>query len=58
MQAKADQGETIEIQFDGVTRYVFKLALPVAVEPLSQLLARATRGIDLYRDKQTMRRAC
>ena len=56
MRAQADAGETVEIEADGAPRYVFKLSRPAAREPLSRLLARATKGLVLRRDKRPMRR--
>jgi len=56
MRAQADAGETVEIESDGAPRYIFKLMRPAAQEPLSRLLARATHGLELRRDKQPMRR--
>lgn len=56
MRARADAGEAVEIEADGAPRYIFKLSKPAAREPLSRLLARATRGLGLRRDKRPMRR--
>jgi len=56
IRAQADAGETVEIESDGAPRYIFKLMRPAAHEPLSRLLARATHGLELRRDKQPMRR--
>jgi hypothetical protein len=56
LRAQADAGETVEIEADGAPRYVFKLLRPVKREPLSHLLARATTGLELRRDKRPMRR--
>ncbi len=55
MRAQADAGETVEIESGGAPRYIFKLSRPVAREPLSRLLARATSGLELRRDKRPMR---
>ena len=55
MRAQADAGETVEIETGGGPRYVFKLSRPADREPLSQLLARATSGLELRRDKRPMR---
>ena len=57
IRAQADAGQTVEIESDGAPRYVFKLLQPAAREPLSRLLARATNGLELRRDKRPMRRA-
>ena len=57
IRAQADAGETVEIEMDGAPRYVFKLLRTAAREPLSRLLARATDGLELRRDKRPMRRA-
>jgi len=56
MRAQADAGETVEIEAGGVRRYVFKLIQPAEREPLSRLLARATRDLEVRRDKRPMRR--
>jgi hypothetical protein len=55
MRAQADAGETVEIEADGAPRYIFKLTRPAAREPLSLLLAQATSGLDVRRDKRPMR---
>lgn len=55
MRAQADAGETVEIETGGAPRYVFKLSRPADRELLSQLLARATSGLELRRDKRPMR---
>jgi hypothetical protein len=55
MRAQADAGETVEIETGGGRHYVFKLSRPADREPLSQLLARATSGLELRRDKRPMR---
>ena len=52
MRAQADAGETVQIESGGVPRYIFKLSRPAAREPLSRLLARATNGLELRRDKR------
>lgn len=57
IRAKADAGETVEIESEGVPRYIFKLSRPSEREPLSRLLARTTSGLDLRREKRPMRRA-
>ena len=57
IRAQADAGETVEIEADGAPRYIFKLLRPAAREPLSRLLARATTGLELQRDKRPMRRS-
>lgn len=58
VRAQADAGETVEIVgSSGVARYVFKLVKPAAREPLSRLLARATKDLQTRRDKRPMRRA-
>lgn len=57
IRAQADAGETVEIEAGGVARYVFKLLRPAEREPLSRLLARATRDLEVRRDKRPMRRA-
>ncbi|HAB19693.1 MAG TPA: hypothetical protein PLX89_09330 [Verrucomicrobiota bacterium] len=57
IRAQADAGEIVEIESEGAPRYVFKLLRPAAPEPLSRLLARATHGLELRRDKRPMRRA-
>ena len=51
------EGETVEIESGGTPRYIFKLSQATAREPLSRLLARATSGLDLRRDKRPMRGA-
>ncbi|MBI4025321.1 MAG: hypothetical protein HY360_10105 [Verrucomicrobia bacterium] len=56
-RAQADAGEIVEIESRGVPRYIFKLTRPAAREPLARLLARATSGLELRRDKRPMRRA-
>ena len=56
MRVQADAGETVVIEVDGVPRYVFALLEDSEPEPLSSLLARATSGLDLKRDKSPMRR--
>jgi hypothetical protein len=55
MRAQADAGETVEIEAGGVPRYTFKLTQPAAREPLSRLLAQATSGLVVRRDKRPMR---
>lgn len=60
MRAAADAGEPVEIIADGHPRYVFKLInLPerAAVTPpsLVELLRRATKGVDVKRDKSPLR---
>ena len=55
-RAQADAGETVEIEADGAPRYIFKLLRPAARETFSRLLARATTGLELRRDKRPMRR--
>ncbi|MEO6569498.1 MAG: hypothetical protein ABIO94_12100 [Opitutaceae bacterium] len=57
IRAQADAGATVEIESGGAARYIFKLARPVAPEPLTRLLALATAGLELRRDKRPMRRA-
>jgi antitoxin (DNA-binding transcriptional repressor) of toxin-antitoxin stability system len=57
IRARADAGETVEIESAGAPRYVFKLLQPAEREPLSRLLARATHSLDVRRDKRPMRRA-
>ena len=56
MRAQADAGETVLIEADGVPRYVFALVDDAEPQPLSSLLARATSGLDVKRDKSPMRR--
>jgi len=55
IRAQADAGATVEIESGGTSRYIFRLARPAAREPLSRLLARATAGLELSRDKRPMR---
>ena len=55
MRAQADAGETVEIEADGAPRYIFKLTLPATREPLSRLMAQATSGLVVRRDKRPMR---
>jgi len=58
VRAQADAGETVEIvESSGAARYIFKLSKPAAREPLSRLLARATKDLQPRRDKRPMRRA-
>jgi hypothetical protein len=54
MRAQADAGETVQIESGGVPRYIFKLSRPATREPLSRLLARATNGLELRRDKRPL----
>ena len=56
VRARADAGETVEVEADGKPRYTFQLIRPAAREPLSRLLARVTGNLDVRRDKRLMRR--
>ena len=56
IRAHADAGETVEIESNGAHRYVFRLLRPAMHEPLLRLLARATNGLELRRDKRPVRR--
>ena len=58
VRAQADAGQTVEIvESSGAPRYIFKLSKPAAREPLSRLLARATKDLQPRRDKRPMRHA-
>lgn len=56
MRAKADAGEPVEIEANGRPRYIFKLARNVPRERLTKLLERATRDLNVSRDKSPLRR--
>lgn len=57
MRAQADTGETVVIEAKGKPLYIFALSKPAKQrQTLSSLLARATSGLDIRRDKQPMRR--
>lgn len=57
IRAQADAGETVEIESGGKARYIFKLSQSAKREPLSRLLARATAGLEVRRDKRLSRHA-
>lgn len=55
MRAKADAGEPVEIEANGRPRYIFKLVNDVPRESLTKLLGRATRDLNVSRDKSPLR---
>jgi hypothetical protein len=56
MRARADAGEAVVIEANGLPRYVFRLSNASTSTPLSNVLAEATAGLSLKRDKTPMRR--